>query len=562
MSYIADVLTAYAAGDAFGVFHEFNPHAPKPVPNELLAKDGWPYGGISDDTFLTLLTIRALRESSPERAAARFLKELHLAAPTLRGLGPTTRHALGLDVKESEQHLIGKSNGGMMRTALLGLAFTPEESAKREAWITALVRCTHSDSIALDTALKLSAIFSQANAVPDRTAIPLPDVKWQVSEQGVSLEPRDTFNAVLSVAHRAKNTADAYTLACELGGDTDTVAALSGALITLVMRDRSGLHEIAWLGDVGWDEISTLQHCATILENFSKPTTWIIGPLAWDTVTYLDKNILTGGFVQSNRTIERAGGTGANVAIGLATTGLKVGFIGYIGSDELGERLTSHLERSQIAQLFINKFEGASNHVLIMISPDGERSMIGLSADRLGQITIDLTIFATNDTVVFVKWRDEFASIYQSVQSRVRKTVVGIEALNSSLISSADLVIGSHQDLQGITFEENTPEVYELLQKFPSIVITYGQAGAREFALKNGEVTVKHQAVFAVETVRDATGAGDAFLSGYLRGLSQPPVINPGGAQRSPLELGARWAALAVATDQSFPPDWDLLALD
>jgi len=79
MTYINDALVAYAAGDAFGVFHEFNPGAPRPVLNQLLAKAGWPFGGISDDTLLTLLTITSLQESTPAGAAKRFLKELLLS---------------------------------------------------------------------------------------------------------------------------------------------------------------------------------------------------------------------------------------------------------------------------------------------------------------------------------------------------------------------------------------------------------------------------------------------------------------------------------------------------
>ena len=560
MTHIKDALIAYAAGDAFGVFHEFNPESPRPVPNTLLPKDGWPYGGISDDTLLTLLTIKSLQESSPARAAARFIEELHLAAPTLRGLGPTTRHALGLDVKESEQYLIGKSNGGMMRSALLGLAFTPENSAERDTWVSALVQCTHSDQEALATALEMAAIFTMVGSRPDKEVIPQPDRHWQPNPDGTSLDPRDTFNAVLSVVHQARSTAEAYMLACGLGGDTDTVAALSGALTTLVLRENSGLRQIPWLSDVGWDEIPTLDQAATTLENFSQPTTWIIGPLAWDTVVYLPSELVGGGFVQGEKTIERPGGTGANVAIGLSTTGSKVGFIGYVGDDGIGTQLKLHLHNSKIAQLHLQEFTGASNHVLIMITPNGERSMIGLSADRLDEIAIESEIFGPQDTVVFVQWRDAFAPAYQKLKTLVRRTVVGIEALRSTAISGADIVVGSHQDLDELDIDSQT--FGELLAKFPTIVVTYGEGGAKEFSLHDGSLRTTFQPIFQVEEVIDATGAGDSFLAGYLRGQHQPPVRDSEGRSRSPLELGARWAALAVTQDQSFPPDWALLGLD
>jgi len=561
MTYINDALVAYAAGDAFGVFHEFNPDAPRPVPNQLLAKAGWPFGGISDDTLLTLLTITSLQESTPAGAAKRFLKELHRAAPSLRGLGPTTRHALGLAVKESEQHLIGRSNGAIMRTALLGLAFDHSDRVRRDEWISALVRCTHSDPTALSCAIEMAAIFSEAGAHGNKAAIPQPDEKWEVSAEGVSLDPRDTFNAVLSVVHRSHTTADAYLFACELGGDTDTVAALSGALVTLIKRDQSGLRDIPWLGDVDWSEIPTLDSSAKVLENFRKPTTWIIGPLAWDTVTYLDQEVPQGGFTQSLRTIERPGGTGANVAIGLASTGHKVGFVGYVGDDEFGKKLIAHLESSEIAQLAISRLVGESNHVLIMITPNGERSMIGVTADRLSQATIDTSIFRSDDTVVFVQWREEFGEYFRAIRERVRRTIVGIEALSSTSLTGADIAIGSHHDLKAVTLEEENSELRELLSKFPTIVVTYGEAGAKEYVMHASEIVVRHQHAFPVDEIKDATGAGDSFLAGYLRGLADPAVCDSSGAQLSPMEIGARWAALAVATEQSFPPNWALLGI-
>jgi len=59
-----------------------------------------------------------------------------------------------------------------------------------------------------------------------------------------------------------------------------------------------------------------------------------------------------------------------------------------------------------------------------------------------------------------------------------------------------------------------------------------------------------HQPAFPADVV-DTTGAGDAFLAGYLaryaRGLT-------GGAEA--LEAGARWAARTVAVESSVPPPW------
>ena len=228
------ILRAYAAGDAFGAYYENLPPQ-SDIPHQMMAKAGWPLGGISDDTELTLLTIESLREEN-------FLDLLRAATPRLRGLGPTTRHALGLPVKEEEVSQIGNTNGAMMRTALLGLYF--QGSAEQDPWITRSVRCTHSSDAALENSLKMARYFAGE---------PLPETSW--SSGSPSNDPTETHDAVVHVVRTAKSIADVYIKACQLGGDTDTVAALSGALYLLLHENEIADFEVLpWIADVLWDE--------------------------------------------------------------------------------------------------------------------------------------------------------------------------------------------------------------------------------------------------------------------------------------------------------------------
>ena len=143
MEKISLAVLAYAAGDAFGVQFEFGPKLIGEIEHVLVGKEGWPFGGVSDDTLLSILTIKALASARQEGVGQFFLESLKAAVPQLRGLGPTTRSALGLPVKEEELSEIGFSNGGMMRTALLGLGFGPEERDVRRRWVGELTAATH-----------------------------------------------------------------------------------------------------------------------------------------------------------------------------------------------------------------------------------------------------------------------------------------------------------------------------------------------------------------------------------------------------------------------------------
>ena len=248
-------LLAYAAGDAFGVYYEFLEQTPKEIPQVLLPKDGWPFGGVSDDTLLSILTIKSLTKKTPAEASEFFLEQLREAVPRLRGLGPTTRTALGLEVKEGERGVIGETNGAIMRTALCGLYIREN----RDEWIKALVEVTHKSPKAIECAQIAAGLFAGED---------LPDFsKWSAPIGGISLDPLETLQAVVWVVDRANDVADAFSLACSLGGDTDTVAALAGALFAARWPEKADFYSIPWLNDVKWDEIEKeLRECAEMLE--------------------------------------------------------------------------------------------------------------------------------------------------------------------------------------------------------------------------------------------------------------------------------------------------------
>ena len=248
-------LLAYAAGDAFGVYYEFLEQTPKEIPQVLLPKDGWPFGGVSDDTLLSILTIKSLTNKTPAEAAQFFLEQLREAVPRLRGLGPTTRTALGLEVRDGERGVIGETNGAIMRTALCGL-YVREN---RDEWIKALVEVTHKSPKAVECAQIAAGLFAGED-FPDYS-------DWIAPTDGISLDPLETLQAVVWVVKNADNCADAFSLACSLGGDTDTVAALAGALFAARWPERSDFYSIPWLNDVKWDEIENdLRECTEMLE--------------------------------------------------------------------------------------------------------------------------------------------------------------------------------------------------------------------------------------------------------------------------------------------------------
>lgn len=278
---IEQVLRGYAAGDVFGVAYEFLEYRGEINPDCLLEKDGWPYGGVSDDSLLSLLTIESLNPESAKLSQEKFLAELHLSIPRLRGLGPTTRAALGLPVKDHELPQVGISNGALMRTSLLGLAFKESEADERRHFIRALAEVTHKSATAIGCAIIGSALFADARSNGNaHSAFEIARRELEIIKEdialsdwlepictGVSNESTETLNAVLWALKTSTSARGALQVSCELGGDTDTVAALTTALYIARERGGADFQSIPWLKEVKWDEISGLSSAALKLHN-------------------------------------------------------------------------------------------------------------------------------------------------------------------------------------------------------------------------------------------------------------------------------------------------------
>lgn len=290
---IATALLAFAAGDAIGVEYEIRDEK-KPVQIERMGtREDWPFGGVSDDTLLSLISIQTFSETTVDNVKNRFLENLRAALPQLRGLGPTTRFALGIDMPPEQAAMIGNTNGGLMRTSLIGLAYPTAKAQMRRKMVLQLASATHQHPIAAYAAVLASALFSEALEGNQRSnydvlksevdAIPnIPHQfhefisnyhSWLAPSAGISLESIETLRAATWAVENATDCLDAYRISCEFGGDTDTVAAQAGALICAQSISKADFYSIPWLKDINWGEIETMKSaCETLIEHRAKLT--------------------------------------------------------------------------------------------------------------------------------------------------------------------------------------------------------------------------------------------------------------------------------------------------
>ena len=269
---------------------------------------------------------------------------------------------------------------------------------------------------------------------------------------------------------------------------------------------------------------------------------WVQGPIAVDTVVYIDKFPTPGTFVNSLKTIERSGGTSANVALGLCTTGVETNFVGYLGNDDNGKKLREVLDKSEIKHSIITEIDGPTSNALILIDDKSERTIISMTKPYLRELRMDNVPFSEGDVVAIILWREEFLNDLLRAESSGCLTVVGAAALVDANVSHAHLAIGSVSDIpSGVNPEDH-------LDRFDEIVLTDGLNGARYYSKKQK----LQQSALKVDAI-DVTGAGDAFISGYLAALANE--LDPSQC----LLIATQWAASSVQMNSSIPPAFDLV---
>ena len=269
-------LLAFAAGDAAGVPWEgrlpldIDPDQVPAVP----ARKGWPRGATSDDTAQLLLVARNLVATSGCGGQREFLEELARDLPWMRGAGPTTRAAVARYQQGGQTSATsGDTNGALMRILPAGWAIPPTRADRRHDVVSRLTRVTHGTPVAIAAACAVAAMASYAlEGCPAREVITVaadefehmlggepgagPWVQatraaaqgaWTPASTGVALNAADTLAAVVHVlAMCGDDLEKAIRYAVSLGGDTDTVAAITGGILGCRTADAA----ISWLDDV------------------------------------------------------------------------------------------------------------------------------------------------------------------------------------------------------------------------------------------------------------------------------------------------------------------------
>lgn len=231
-----------------------------------------------------------------------------------------------------------------------------------------------------------------------------------------------------------------------------------------------------------------------------------------------------------------SGGAVCNSVIIAHQLGAKTGFVCRLGDDRYGLHYQEELRTLGIQIPNPPIVRALSGTSVIMVTPDGERTMstcLQASADLApedvtGEIVSDSRWVFTEGYLLGNGQAGQDAvrksiEIAKSAGSKVAFTfaapfVVDVfRPLVKELLSSVDLVFANYEEANTYAQCDSIEESLAIIERqVPHVVVTHGAHGV--FISRDG----KRDHVPAVPcTPIDLTGAGDAFAGGYLYGMSQ-----------------------------------------
>ena len=263
----------------------------------------------------------------------------------------------------------------------------------------------------------------------------------------------------------------------------------------------------------------------------------------------------------SNLKIEEtvSGGSVANSIAGLSQLGNKVGFIGKVNDDDLGQKYEDGLKKENVDYFYSKKKEELpTGTCLILITPDSERTMCTFlgTAGKINENDVDASAVKKSN-ITFLEgylWDEgDPKKAFDKTIQNANKVAMSLSDLFcverhkphflDLVKNKLDITFANEQEITSLIDAKSFNEVLNFSKQLGKlIVVTRGENGAT--AIKGDEIV--ECGIQKNLKIVDLTGAGDLFAAGFLHGhvnnLSTKESLEKGTEMSSKViqQIGAR----------------------
>ena len=227
-----------------------------------------------------------------------------------------------------------------------------------------------------------------------------------------------------------------------------------------------------------------------------------------------------------------SGGSVANSIVGLSQLGNKVGFIGKVSDDDLGNKYEEGLRKENVKYFYSKKKESMpTGTCLILVTPDSERTMVTFlgTAGKINENDIDGSAIK-NCEILFLEgylWDEgEPKKAFEKAINNSNKVAMSLSDLFcverhkphflELVKNKLDITFANEQEIMSLIDVKKFDDVINFAKEINKlIVITRGDKGAIAI---NKDKIVECVAKKNLK-IKDLTGAGDLFAGGFLHGL-------------------------------------------
>jgi sugar/nucleoside kinase (ribokinase family) len=226
-----------------------------------------------------------------------------------------------------------------------------------------------------------------------------------------------------------------------------------------------------------------------------------------------------------------SGGSVANSIVGLSQLGNKVGFIGKVNDDDLGQKYEIGLKKENVDYFYSKKKETLpTGTCLILITPDSERTMCTFlgTAGKINENDVDVNIIK-NSEIIFLEgylWDEgEPKSAFDKAIKNSNKVAMSLsdsfcverhkKQFLNLVQNKIDITFANEQEISSLIDAKKFEEIVAFGQQIEKlIIVTRGEKGS---------IAINKDQIIECESkkdldIKDLTGAGDLFAAGYLHG--------------------------------------------